>query len=118
MRLAVAAVLTLICVPAMAQSSPAIQATCERHMAPPYAKQGAVLDCGCVARFLTDRYGAADAAAIVRFFGAGASGSEKEIEAAIKEIGGDRIRAILNMVGRFQDLGRDIDQACPEVKKP
>jgi hypothetical protein len=118
MRLVVAGLLTLICVPAMAQSSPAVQASCERHMAPPYAKQGASLDCSCVSRFLTDRYGAADAQVIVRFFGAGASGSEKEVEAAVKEIGGDRIRAILNMVGRFQDLGRDIDRACPDTKKP
>ena len=119
-RSVVAGLLTVFCLPAMAQSPSSVQAVCESKMAPAYAKAtpNATLDCGCVARFLTGRYGASDATVAVRIFAAAAGGSEVDLKAAMAEIGPDRVRAVLNMAGNFQSLGRDIDQACPAGKKP
>jgi hypothetical protein len=34
-----------------------------------------------------------------------------------KEIGRDRIGAVLGKVGKFQDLGRQLDQVCLGLKK-
>ena len=119
-RFAVAGLLTLICLPAMAQSSQTPQAVCEAQMAPAYAKSAdkAVLDCGCVSRFLTGRYGASDAVVIIRFFAAASAESEKELRAVVEDIGADRIRALLIMTGSFQSLGRGLPPACPAGKKP
>ena len=75
------------------------------------------VDCPCVSGFLIGRYGAADAQLIVRLFAAG-SGSEQDMEAVSKELGLDRVRAVLARVGKFQALGRDMNDACPEIRKP
>ncbi len=121
MRQIVAAVLFL-CLgwPALAQTG-TVRASCDRHLAPAFAKasqQGYAADCACVAGYLIGRYGAADAEVIVRLFAAAGGGSEQEMADVGKEIGLDRIRAVMGKVGKFQDLGREMNDACPEIRKP
>jgi hypothetical protein len=121
MRQIVAAVLFL-CLgwPAAAQTS-AVRITCDRYLAPGFAKaspQGYAADCACVSGYLIGRYGAADAAVIVRLFAAAGGGSEQEMQAVAQEIGADRIKAVIGRVGKFQDLGREMNDACPELRKP
>lgn len=108
--------------PALAQQTPAaVHAACGEYLVPAYAKVNASrasnIDCGCVTGLLVGRFGSEDAQVIVRLFAAGASKSNQEIEAASKEIGRDRISAVLAKVGKFQDLGRQVDQVCLGLKK-
>lgn len=108
---------------AAAQTSAAVRATCDRYLAPAFAKaskkapQGFGVDCPCVSGFLIGRYGTADAQLIVRLFAAG-SGSEQHMEAVSKELGLDRIRAVLGKIGKLQLLGREMNDVCPEIRKP
>jgi hypothetical protein len=110
--------------PVMAQTPAAVHATCAKVLAPAFAKasqnapQGFGVDCPCVSGYLIGRYGAADAELIVRLFAAAGSGSEKEMEAVSKELGLDRIRAVMAKVGKFQELGRQMNEVCPEIRKP
>jgi hypothetical protein len=45
-------------------------------------------------------------------------GPRKNLEAVSKEIGPDRIKAVLGRVGKFQELGRQMNDVCPETKNP
>jgi hypothetical protein len=107
---------------ARAQTAAAVQATCDRHLTPASSKpsknapKGVKVDCGCIAGYLVGRFGAGDAEVIVRLFAAGAAGSDQELEAVTKAIGLDRIRAVLGKVGKFQELGRQTNEVCPETK--
>jgi hypothetical protein len=108
---------------AMAQEAPAaVHAACSQYLVPAYAKVNAAkavnIDCGCVTGLLVGRFGTEDAQVIIRLFAAGASKSAQELEAVSKEIGRDRIRAVLGKVGKFQGLGRQVDQVCLGLKKP
>jgi hypothetical protein len=107
---------------AMAQAPAAVHAACSEYLVPAYAKVNAAkavnIDCGCVTGLLVGRFGTEDAQVIVRLFAAGASKSDQELQAVSKEIGSDRIRAVLGKVGKFQDLGRQVDQVCLGLKKP
>jgi hypothetical protein len=108
--------------PALAQHSPAtVHAACGQYLVPAYAKVNASkasnIDCGCVTGLLVGRFGPEDAQVIVRLFASGASKSKEEVEAMSKEIGRDRIGAVLGKVGKFQDLGRQLDQVCLGLKK-
>jgi hypothetical protein len=124
-RIALAALLLPIgAAMAAAQTSAAVRTTCDRYLAPAFAKasknapQGFGVDCPCVSGFLIGRYGAGDAQVIVRLFAAAGSGSDQDMEAVSKELGLDRIRAVLARVGKFQELGREMNEVCPEIKKP
>ncbi len=109
--------------PAMAQGAADVHAACSAYLAPAFSKptketaNGVTVDCRCVAGYLVGRYGAADAQTIVRLLAAG-GGSEKEMEAVAKELGLDRVRAVMGRVGKFQDLGREMNEACPGTKTP
>ena len=123
--LALAAMLLPIAGPAaMAQSAAAVHAACGTYLKPAFSKpskdapKGVTVDCGCVVGYLVGRYGAADAQVIVRLFAAAGGGSEKEMEAVGKEIGPERIKAVIGKVGKFQELGRQMNEVCPETKNP
>lgn len=124
MRVVVAGLLTLICVPAMAQNPSVARAACDSLLKPAYEsaedfkKQDLTADCACMSGFVTTRYGAEDGATILRLFSAFAGGSEEKVKSAIQELGPDKFRALLAKVGKFQDVGRDMDKACPPIKKP
>jgi hypothetical protein len=124
-RIAIAALLLPIGASmAAAQNAAAVRATCDRYLAPAFAKasknapHGFGVDCPCVSGFLIGRYGTVDAQVIVRLFAAAGGGSDQDMEAAGKDLGLDRIRAVLARVGKFQDLGREMNDACPELRKP
>jgi hypothetical protein len=109
---------------AMAQTPAAVHAACGTYLKPAFSKpskeapQGVTVDCGCIAGYLVGRYGAADAQVIVRLFAAAGGGSERDLEAVGKEIGPERIKAVLGKVGKFQELGRQINEVCPETRNP
>jgi hypothetical protein len=109
---------------ALAQSAAPVHAACGTYLAPAFAKpsaqapKGVTVDCGCVVGYLVGRYGAADAQVIVRLFAAAGGGSEKELQEVSQEIGPDRIKAVLGRVGKFQELGRQMNEVCPETKNP
>jgi hypothetical protein len=123
-RFAVAGLLTLICMPAMAQSPSNARATCDKLLKPTYEnvedykKQNLTADCGCMTTFVTSRYGAEDGEIILRLFSAFSGESEEKLKAMIQGLGENKFRALLAKVGKFQDVGRDMDKACPPVKKP
>ena len=113
----------LLAAPAMAQESPgAVHAACGTYLVPAFSKpskaapKGVKIDCGCVSGYLVGRFGAPDAEVIVRFFATAAGQSEKDMEALLKEVGSDRMRGIVAKVGKFQDLGRQMNEVCPETK--
>jgi hypothetical protein len=109
---------------ALAQSAAPVHAACGTYLAPAFAKpskqapKGVTVDCGCVVGYLVGRFGTDDAGIIVRLFAAAGGGSEKDLEAVSKEIGPDRIKAVLGRVGKFQELGRQMNDVCPETKNP
>jgi hypothetical protein len=122
---AFAALLVPLAAPAaMAQSAAGVHAACGTYLAPAFAKpsaqapKGVTIDCGCVVGYLVGRFGPGDAQIIVRLFAAAGSGSEKELEAVSKEIGPDQIKSVLGRVGKFQELGRQMNDVCPETKNP
>jgi hypothetical protein len=123
-RTVLAGLLLLLGGPAMAQTPTAVHGACGKYLAPAFAKASQAegkpyaADCSCVAGYLIGRYGAPDAEIIVRLFAAAGSGSEQEMEAVSKELGLERIRAVMGKVGKFQELGRQMNEACPEIKKP
>lgn len=107
--------------PAVAQQAPAaVYAACGQYLAPAYSKarasKGVNIDCGCVTGLLVGRFSTEDAQVIVRLFAAGVSQSDQEIEALSKEIGRDRIQAVLGKVGKFRELGRQVDRICLGLK--
>jgi hypothetical protein len=123
--IAVAAVLVPFAAPtAVAQTAAAVHAACRTHMIPASAKpsknapKGVTLDCGCIVGYLVGRYGATDAEVIVRLFAAavGGAGPENDLQAVSREIGPDRIKAVVGKVGKFRELGREMNQVCPETK--
>jgi hypothetical protein len=122
-RTALAGLFVLCAGPALAQTSAGVHATCGKYLAPAFAKASQAegkpyaADCSCVSGYLIGRYGAPDAEIIVRLFAAAGSGSEQEMEAVSKELGLERIRAVMGKVGKFQELGRLMNEACPEIKK-
>jgi hypothetical protein len=109
---------------ARAQTAAAVQATCDRHLTPASSKpsknapKGVKVDCGCIAGYLVGRFGAGDAEIIVRLFAAAGGGSEQELQAVAKEIGPERIKAVIGKVGKFKGLGREMNGVCPETKIP
>ena len=123
MRLAVAGLLTLICVPAMAQNPSAAGATCDKLLKPAYEnsgdykKQNLTADCTCVTGFLSGRYGAEDGDTLVRLFSVFASESEEQVKAAIQKMGEAKFRALMAKIGKFENVGREMDKACPPIKK-
>jgi hypothetical protein len=122
-RNAVAALLTLICAPAMAQPASNARATCDNLLKPAYEsvedfrKQNLTADCSCMTSFVTGRFGAEDGEIILRLFSAFSSESEEKVKATIQGLGQDKFRTLMAKVGKFQDVGRDMDKACPPVKK-
>lgn len=124
-RVAFAALLLPLAGPsAMAQGAADVQAACSAYLAPAFLRptkekpKGVTVDCGCVAGYLVGRYGAADAQTIVRLLAAAGGGSEKEMEVVTKELGLDQVRAVMGRVGKFQDLGREMNEVCPETRLP
>jgi hypothetical protein len=108
--------------PASAQTAGAVQAACDAYLTPASSKpsknapKGVKVDCGCISGYLVGRFGAADAQVIVRLFAAAGGGAEQELKAVAQEIGPDRIKAVVGRVGKFKELGREMNGVCPETK--
>jgi hypothetical protein len=105
---------------AAAQTAPAgARAACDTHVVPAYAKAGSTsgrtVDCPCMAGFLTGRYGPADAEIVMRIFAAAANESREQVQTVNDQFGAEQVRRVLTAVGKFQDLGREMDKACPAV---
>ncbi len=78
-QVGIAALLLCLGWPAAAQTD-VVRASCDRYLAPAFAKasqQAYVADCACVSGYLIGRFGVADAETIVRLFAAAGSGSEE-----------------------------------------
>jgi hypothetical protein len=109
---------------AMAQTAAAVRGACDTYLTPASAKpsknapRGVTVDCGCISDYLVGHYGAPDAQVIVRLFAAAGGGSEADLKAVVQEIGADRVKGVIGKVGTFKDLGRRMNQTCPEVKNP
>ena len=123
-RIALAGLLLVFGGPAMAQAPSPVHTACEKYLTPAFARptetarRGYAVDCSCVSGFLVGRYGTADAQVIVRVLAAASTGSDQVMDAMAKEIGIDRIRAVVARIGKFQDMGRDLNNTCPEARKP
>ncbi len=123
-RIVVAGLLTLFCMPAKAQAPAPVRALCDNQLKPAYeklddySKANLTADCGCIVGYLTGRYGAEDAEAILRLFAAFTTESEERIKAAFLELGETKFRALTAKIGNFQSVGRELDQSCPPIKKP
>jgi Cdc6-like AAA superfamily ATPase len=126
LRLAFAATcsLLLFCANAAAQSGGPARQACDTLLKPAYEsaeeykKQNLTADCTCVTGYLTGRYGAEDGEIIIRLFSAFSSESEEKVKATIQQIGQGKLQALLTKIGgKFQDVGREMDKACPAIKK-
>jgi hypothetical protein len=109
---------------ALAQNAAAVHAACGTFLKPAFSKptkdapKGLSIDCGCVSGYLVGRFGPADAQVIIRLFAAASGESQAGLVAVSKEIGPERIKAVLGRVGQFQELGRQMNEVCPETKIP
>ena len=110
---------------AIAQTPPtAARIACDKYAAPAfakdkeYAKGNLAFDCACVSGFLIGRYGAAEAEIIVRIFAAAAVESAEQAQAVATEFGPEAMKKLIAKVGKFQDVGREMDKACPAIRKP
>lgn len=100
-----------------AQNAVPVQVACQAYFAPAAEKEGDILDCACIGSFLTSRHGAPDGEIIVRMFAAAGNNDRSGVDHIRALVGEERLKVVFAKVGSFQDLGRNMDQACPTKKK-
>lgn len=126
LRLVFAAIcaLPLLGTAAFAQAPASARATCDTRLKPAYEnakgykENSLTADCACLAGFMTGRYGDEDGELLLRLFAVFANENEAEVKEAVQKLGETKFRALMAKIGKFQDVGREMDKNCPAVKKP